>query len=164
MKQAISGVAPSSASEVTVMTVFPSIGGTSIGQTLGRLMNIKAGFGNVLNLGNLIALLSVPLVLPLIAINLNPFNGRRYRLTNRRVIIERGWRGVEERSVGLGSFDTVDLLVQPGEDWFPCGDLIFRKGNLESLRLSGVPHPEGFRRTCLKMQRAYAGVKRSVAP
>ena len=74
----------------------------------------------------------------------------RYRLTNRRVLVEQPFGGGEQQSVSLDRFDTVTLEVLPGQEWYPAGDLIFRNGPIETFRLSGVPHPEGFRHTCLK--------------
>lgn len=157
--QAITGVSPSETEETTIMTNFPSVGGTALGQTLGQLYQLKLGFGPIVNLGNLIALASIPLALALYFAKLL----RRYRLTNRRVIIERGPRGIAERWVDLDNFDAIELVVHPGQDWYPCGELIFRQGNVETLRLPGVSHPEAFMRTCLKTQRAFVAVKRAVS-
>jgi hypothetical protein len=160
MKQAIPGVAPPDAGEVTVMTVWPTIAATSLGCTMGRAFMISVGLGNVLTLGNIAALLSIPVAIPLFFFVLLLMG--RYRLTNRRVIIEKGPKGVEERSISLDDFDAIDVVVLPGQEWYPAGELIFRKGNIESLRLHGVSRPETFRQTCLKAQRSYAGVKRAL--
>ena len=159
MSQAISGVSPSTLSEVTVMTVWPSIGGTPMGQTLGRLFQIRLGFPPIFTLGHLIALASIPLAIPLYFSRLL----YRYRLTNRRVLVERGPGAKVVRSVNLDEFDTIDVSVFPGQEWYPCGELVFRKGKLETLRLSGVQRPETFKQTCLKAQRAYVFVARDVA-
>lgn len=163
MKQAISGVAPAAEAEVTIMTVFPSIGGWGIGQFLGQLYRLRAGIPPIVTLGNLIALASIPLVIPLYFAQLAlPGFSFRYRLTNRRVVVERGLRGAVDRWADLDNFDTIELVVLPGQEWYPCGELVFRKGQVETLRLSGVPHPEGFRRTCLKAQRAHVAVNRAL--
>lgn len=168
MNQAITGVSPAETTEVTIMTVFPSIGARPIGQFLGQLYSIKVGTGAILNLGNLIALLSIPLAIPLFFFNIFPGLWfippvlRRYRLTNRRVVVELGFSAQPERWVDLNNFDSIETVTLPGQAWYPCGDLLFRKGQVETLRLSGVPHPEGFRHTCLKAQRAHVGVNRAV--
>ncbi|MBL9165916.1 MAG: hypothetical protein JNL18_24545 [Planctomycetaceae bacterium] len=161
-QQAITGVSPTTGIETTIMTVFPSVGATGIGQFLGQLYRIRFGMPPVLTLGNLIALASIPLVLPLFFVKLLPWSATRYRLTNRRVVVERGLNPVAERWVDLDNFDAIDLITQPGQEWYPCGDLVFRKGATETLRLAGVAHAEPFRRTCLKAQRAHAAVKRAV--
>lgn len=159
MKQAISGVSPPAGYESTVMTVWPSMGRTPFGQLLGRLYSIKAGIGNVLTLGNLIALASIPQALALFFLSLAPWSCLRYRLTNRRVVVERGFIARVEKEVSLDNFDTIEIEVKPGQEWYPCGDLVFYKGKIETFRVEGVPHLEGFRHTCLNAQRGFAGVK-----
>ncbi|HEX4148350.1 MAG TPA: PH domain-containing protein, partial [Pirellulales bacterium] len=95
--------------------------------------------------------------------NLAPWNCRRYRLTNRRVLVELGLHAKPERSLDLDNFDTIEVVVLPGQEWYPAGDLIFRRGTLETLRLSGIIRPEPFRQTCLKAHRAFVAVKLAVA-
>jgi hypothetical protein len=82
----------------------------------------------------------------------------RYRLTNRRVIVERGINPKIEQYVDLNRFDTIDVEVDPGQEWYAAGDLIFRRGPVETLRLSGVSRPESFRQTCLKVRQSYVSV------
>lgn len=160
MKQPIAGVAPPELSEATVMIVYPSLGATGIGRFLGQQYLIDVGWG-VVTLGNLIALASIPLVVPLFFLLINPVTGRRYRLTNRRLIIERGVQGIPEQWVELDRFDSIEVQVQPGQEWFPAGNLIFRKGQIETFRLLGVKRPETFRQTILKTARGYLGAAES---
>jgi hypothetical protein len=182
MQQAIAGVAPPELAEVTIMEVYPSLGGTPLGQWLGRLYRIRSGLGNILTLGNLIALASIPLVAPLylgrfvlpvlqgipvlgLPFRLIPSPLERYRLTNRRVVVQHivaGFRPVDQRSIGLDHFDAVDLVVHPGQEWYPAGDLVFLLGKVEVFRLIGVLHPEGFRHTVLKARQSHVGVRRAL--
>ncbi|HEX7378266.1 MAG TPA: PH domain-containing protein [Pirellulales bacterium] len=185
MKQAIAGVVPPETGEVTIMQVWPSLAALAGGRFWGRLYGNRSGAtipGTpiVLTLGKIIALLSIPLILPVYFLmllpcfiflpKLGPFPGlyvsnpwaRSYRLTNRRVLIERAG-GEVEASVGLDNFDAIDVEVLPGQEWYPAGELIFRQGKVETFRLSGVPRPETFRQTCLKTQRAHSSVKKAVA-
>lgn len=159
MKQAIAGVAPPELGEVTMMVVWPSMAGTPIGRSIGRLCGIRAGLGNILTVGNLLALLLIPVALALFFRNLAPWSLQRYRLTNRRVLVEGGLHAKTERSLELDNFDTIEVEVLPGQEWFPAGDLVFRRGPLETLRLNGVLRPEPFRQTCLKARRAYVSVR-----
>jgi len=91
MKQAIAGVSPPNAEEVTVMHVFPSIARYFSGQMLGKLYSIDVGV-SVFTVGNLIALASIPHALALYFYRLLPsifgfpWHGSSYKLTNRRVI------------------------------------------------------------------------------
>ncbi|MEX2120856.1 MAG: PH domain-containing protein [Pirellulales bacterium] len=162
-KQAIPGVAPAELGEVTIMTVWPTIAATATGRFLGRLYGNRSGLGHMLTVGKLSMLLTIPIALGLFFAGLLPGICRRYRLTNRRLIIAKGLRALEERSITLDEFDEIDVQILPGQAWYPAGELIFRKGPVETFRLSGVSRPETFRQTCLKAQRAHAGVQRAVA-
>src|SRR5438132_87574 len=159
MKQAIAGVSPSTQGEMTIMTIWPTLGARWEGRMFGRWYLMKPGVticGVPVTIGRLIALASIPLILPLYFAMLlpcfiflpklgpipriyvpNPWC-RRYRLTNRRVIVEHGTSGAVFGEVSLDEFDAIDVLVLPGQEWYPCGELIFRKGAIETFRLSGV--------------------------
>jgi hypothetical protein len=179
MKQAIAGVAPQELGEVTTMTVWPSISALGGGRMWGRLYGWRLGGGLLpfgLTKGKLIAAASIPLVLPVYLLMRGPGIGipftriwlrnpicRHYRLTNRRVVVECPFGGGEVGSVGLDDFDAMETRVLPGQEWYKAGELIFRKGQVETFRLSGVPRPETFRQTCLKAQRSYAGVRQALA-
>jgi hypothetical protein len=160
--QAITGVSPPAAAETTVMITYPSMGATSFGQTLGRLYSIRAGIGNILTIGNVVALLSIPQALALFVLRILPWSCTRYRLTNRRVVVEKGLKAKVDKEVSLAHFDRVETVVQPGQDWYPCGDLVFFNGQVETFRLLGVPHPDSFKNTCLKAARGFAGVKKAL--
>jgi hypothetical protein len=183
MKQAIAGVSPPEGGEVTIMNVWPSLAALAGGRFWGRLYGNRSGFalfGIPVTIGRIIALVSIPFVLPVFFLMLlpclifvpkwgplprvyvsNPW-ARRYRLTNRRVIVER-LSGEEDASVSLDNFDAIDVVILPGQQWYPAGDLVFRKGKIETFRLAGVPRPETFRQTCLKAQQAHTTVKQAVA-
>jgi len=172
MAQAIAGVVSDTEKEVTIMTVWPSIAATAYGRWWGRRFANKLGItllGVPITVGRLIALGSIPFILPLYFYMLIPrlpmivfgmpnAGCRRYRLTNRRVVVEQAFGGGEQQSVSLGRYDSIEIDVVCGQEWYPAGDLVFRNGEVETFRLAGVPHPEAFRRTCLKAQRGYAGV------
>lgn len=175
MSAAIAGVAPAQQREVTIMTVWPSIAATGYGRWWGRRFENNLGItllGIPITIGRLMALVSIPFILPLYFHMLVPripglvFGWpnpacRRYRLTNRRVIVEQAFGGGEQQSVSLDRFDAIDVNVLPGQAWFPAGDLIFRQGAIETFRLSGVPHPETFRHTCLKAHQGFVGVEKA---
>ncbi|MCA9101510.1 MAG: PH domain-containing protein [Pirellulales bacterium] len=157
-KQAIAGVAPPADSEVTMMIVYPSNAAHPLGRWLGQLFSTKLGVPP-LTLGNLLALLTIPVSLALFFGLLWPWAYRRYVLTNRRLIVKRGWRGTDDRWVKLDGFDDIAIEVLPGQEWYHAGEMIFKKGAVETFRISGVPRPEPFRQTCLKAHRAYVSVE-----
>jgi hypothetical protein len=156
-QQTISGVVPPSVAEATVMTVWPSVASTGFGRMLGRVYRIKDGFGPV-SVGRLALLATIPVGLMLYLSMRLPWAIRRYRLTNRRVAIERGINPKVEQYVDLERFDAIDVVVQPGQEWYAAGDLVFRRGQVETLRLPGVSRPESFRRVCLETRQAYVSV------
>lgn len=159
MKQAIAGVAAAESVEVTVMTVWPSIAAYPAGRRLGAIYSIRWPNIYIFRLGNLLALLSSPFAAVLYFRRVMPRVGMCYTLTNRRVVIQRGWPPVDDSSIGLDGFDSIEVDVLPGQDWFAAGDLSFRNGGVEVLRLAGVSRPEAFRQTCLKSRMAYVGVQ-----
>jgi hypothetical protein len=143
--------------EATVMVVWPSVGSTALGQALGRLYRIRSGAGP-LSIGRVALLATIPVGLMLYFSLRIPWAIRRYRLTNRRVTIERGISPQVEQYVDLERFDAIDLVVHPGQEWYDCGDLVFRRGQIETLRLPGVTRAESFRQACLKVRQAYVSV------
>jgi hypothetical protein len=159
--QPIAGVSPSQIKEVTVMTVWPSVAKFGLGRALGSLFAIRWPDVYIFRLGNLIALLAIPIALVLYFLRIAPGIGTRYRLTNRRIIVERGLTGVEDKSVNLDRFDSISINVLPGQAWYHAGDLIFRLGNVETFRLEGVSRPAAFRETCLKSHLAHVSVRRA---
>jgi hypothetical protein len=177
MKQAIAGVSPPELGEVTVMTVWPSIAASPLGRLIGRACGVAVP-RPPFNIGKLLALMlipvalglyffrfAVPLVTSLLTLGMFSVNSTclRYRLTNRRLVVQKGLLPVDDRAVALDHFDAIDVQVLPGQEWYPAGELIFRKGPVEVFRLSGVSRPEAFRQVCLKAHIAYVGVRKATA-
>lgn len=159
--QPIAGVTPAEIQEATIMTVWPSVAQYALGRALGSLYAIRWPDVYFFRLGNLIALLAIPVALVLFFMRIAPGIGTRYRLTNRRIIVERGLSGVEDRWVDLDRFDAIDIEVRPGQQWYDAGDLVFRLGNVETFRLPGVSRPAAFRETCLKAHLARVTISRT---
>jgi hypothetical protein len=144
--------------EVVSMTVWPTIGATRLGRWVGKVCGIRAGYG-FFTVGKLFALATVPISLVLYFWKVLPYVGRRYRLTNRRVVIQKALPPADLASIDLDQFDAVQIEVLPGQAWLRSGELLFVRQGQEVFRLSGVPWPEGFRRTCLKAQAALLAVR-----
>ncbi len=157
-QQSIAGVTPPGTAEVPVRTAWPSVGGTGLGRMLGRLYGMQAGIGP-LRLGRLCLLATIPLGLMLYLGMRLPWAIRRFRVTNRRVTMDRGISPKVEQYVDFDRFDSIELVVHSGQEWFDCGDLVFRQGAIETLRLAGVCRPEPFRRICLEVRQSYLGVR-----
>ena len=161
MLSSIAGVAPTEEKEVTAMAVWPSNALYPSGRALGSLYAIDVGIWP-LTVGNLIALASIPHALALFFWRLLPGVGTRYRLTNRRVIEEKGLMHEASKSIELDRFDSIDIEVAPGQAWYSAGNLIFKQGPAETFRLEGVSRPEAFRSQCIKAHMAYVGVKKAL--
>ena len=172
MTQAIPGVAPATVHEQTVMVVWPSLAARGDGRMFGRVFAnrvLERVLPLNLSLGKFLAVACIPLIIPLYFFTLLPripfvvFGWKnpwcvRYRLTNRRVVVEQPFGGGEQKSVSLDHFDSIALEVLPGQEWYHSGDLVFRHGPVETFRLAGVPRPETFRQTCLKAHQSFMGV------
>jgi hypothetical protein len=139
--------------EATIMTVWPTIGATSAGRLVGRLSGLRLGWG-FFTLGKLMALATIPLSLAVFCWQLLPGVCRRYKLTSRRIVLQKGLAPQDAAGIGLDEFDAVEVLLLPGQDWLHCGELIFRRGESEVFRLCGVSRPEIFRQLCLKARTA----------
>ncbi len=129
---------------------------------MGRLAGIQLGLGGVFTLGNLLALATIPLSLAVFCWQLMPYGRRCYTLTNRRIIIRKGVRAVDQRWISLDDFDAIDIEVLPGQQWLHAGDLVFRRGGIEVLRLAGVSRPETLRQVCLTVRTALVSVRNVV--
>lgn len=164
MKQPIAGVMPAELAEATVTTVWPSIASYPTGQVLGRLCNIRWPNVYFFQLGNLFALLGIPLALILYFCRIAPGTAVRYLVTNRRVVVQRGLASKESRSIAFHAFDEICVDVRPGQAWYPAGDLVMRQSGKEVFRLAGVSWPEGLRQTILKARAASLGVQQSRQP
>ena len=166
MKQAIAGVTPPSMKEATIMTVWPSVaamklGPFPVGLWLGKLYSLQVGV-YVFTFGNLICLMSIPIALVLYAKRIGPVVATRYRVTNKRVMVERGLGAREYKSIALNHFDAFDIEVKPGQDWYDAGDLVFRLGNVERFKLEGVSRPAAFQQVCMKARDGFVGVQEAL--
>jgi hypothetical protein len=159
--QAIAGVTPAQTQETTVMTVWPSVARFGIGRTLGQLYDIRMPDIYFLRLGRLLALAFIPVSLVLFFLRIAPYIGTRYLLTNRRLIVQKGWKMTEDKAIDLDRFDKIEVEVLPGQSWYDAGDLVFKLGNVETFRLDAVSRPEAFRSTVFKTHQVFVGVKKA---
>ena len=162
MKSPFPGFVPPELDEADAMTVWPTIGAHPLGRLVGRLCASNIGLGGFFTLGKLCSLLTIPLSLAVFCWQLMPYICRRYTLSNRRIIIRRGLQPLDAKWVDLDGFDAIEVKVLPGQQWLHCGELIFKRGETEVLRLSGVSRPEVFRQVCLSAQNALLSVRKVV--
>jgi hypothetical protein len=159
--QAISGVSPAETKETMIMTVWPSVAAYGLGRVLGGLYDIRFPDVYFFRFGRLLALLFIPVSLVLFFVRVAPGVGTRYTLTNRRLIVHKGWKMIEDKAIDLDRFDRIEIDVLPGQSWYDAGDLVFFLGNVETFRLTGVSRPEAFRSTVFKAHQVYVGVRKT---
>lgn len=162
MKLPFPGFVPPELDEADAVTIWPTIGAHPLGRLVGRLCAIKIGLGGFFTLGKIWALATIPLSLAVFFWQLMPYICRRYTLTNRRIIIRRGLQPLDAKWIDLDGFDAIKIKVLPGQEWLHAGELIFKRGEIEVLRLSGVSRPEVFRQVCLTAQKTILSVREVV--
>jgi len=116
-----------------------------------------ARLGAALVRTGLLAPLGVLLLAPLWLLKFAPFCGcQRYTLTNRRLLIRRGWRPYIVREMPLSEIAEVRLELSQIDGYFLSAPLqiVDRQGQVR-LTLPAVPEPAGFRQALLAAQRAW---------
>ena len=153
------GLAPPTPREVPSKTIWPTIGATAAGRWVGRLCAVRTGIGPFFALGKLYALLTIPVSLAIFFWQLLPGVCRRYQLTNRRIVIQKGLRPADESSLDLDQFDAIQIEVLPGQAFLHAGDLLFLCDGREVFRLRGAARPEVLRRLCLTARSTQLAVR-----
>lgn len=151
--QAIAGVVPTDVAETVVMQVWPSISALRLGQVLGRIYSVPL-------------LVRVPLILAtlwLVVILYVYQRFRRYTLTTRRIIVQRGVRAQPLQDLALEQLEEIRVRVRPGQAFYRAGDLELIGGEGAALVLPGVQCPETFRRNILAARDAYRRVTAAAA-
>jgi hypothetical protein len=75
-----------------------------------------------------------------------PIAGRRYTVTNRRLMVRKGWSGKAGEEIPLAEIDEVRVVNDANSDFFRAGNLeIVSKGQVR-MTLRGVPEAEAFKR------------------
>jgi Bacterial PH domain len=84
-----------------------------------------------------------------------PFFAVRYRLTDKRVMILRGWKGSISRQVPLAEIDDVQLDPASIDQFFRSADLKIMHGGNVAMTLVAVPDAESFRHMILDARNAW---------
>jgi hypothetical protein len=143
--QVVTGVVPPQLAEARIRECWPSVQGTpglaSLGRSLTRTI-VLAPLGWVLMSGVFFG-------------KLLPIVGRRYTLTNRRLMIRKGWKCTVAQEIPLADIDEVRVVTDANSDFFRAGTLeIVSKGQV-AITLKGVPEPEGYRHAILNACNAW---------
>jgi hypothetical protein len=156
--QVVTGVMPPELGEAKIREAWPSVASKPGLATLGRKLTATV----------VLAPLAWLLMSSVYFGKLLPFVGRRYRLTNRRMMIRKGWTTITDShaaladiktipgvQVALADIDDVRMVLDANSDFFRAGNLeLVSKGQVV-LTLVGVPEPEGFRHAILNSRNAW---------
>jgi Bacterial PH domain len=145
-KQAVTGVVPPEVDEGRIREAWPSVAAFPGVAKLGRTLT-----GTIV-----LAPLAWLLMAGLYFGKLLPFLARRYTVTNRRVMVRRGLKGIPRQEIALAEIDDVRLVTDANSDFFRAANLeILAKGQV-ALTLHGVPDAASFRHAILNARNAYA--------
>jgi hypothetical protein len=147
-RQAIAGLMPPQLGEALIREVWPTVLNVSSGVAglSGKLMRsaVFAPLGWMLN-----SLLFIR--------KFAPFLCQRYTVTNRRLMVQRGWKPAPTHEVALKDIDDVQLIGDSYDAFYRSGDLSVLFGGKEVLRLMAVPEPESFRQGILNAVKSWGG-------
>src|SRR5262249_54410346 len=120
-QQAITGVVPPQLGEAKIREAWPSVARSPGVASLGRALTRT--------------IILAPLAWMLMALvfcgKLLPFVACRYTLTNRRLMIRRGWKGVPRQEIPLADIDEVRIVIDANSRFFRAATLeIISKGQV----------------------------------
>ena len=149
---AISGL--NSGKQSLIMSVYPSIAATGLGKGLGQLYESMPAKIFGIKLSHWL----FPLPTAIIAVNvyahLKVF-GEVYALTDRTMQIRNSIGNRLIREVPLTEVDQVVVRVEPGQEFYPAGDIyLLNKAGQTLMSLPGVPRPDVFRQTIIESRNA----------
>lgn len=88
-----------------------------------------------------------------------PIVGVRYRLTDKRLMILKGWKGAIKEQVALADIDDVQLDPASIDQFFRSADLKIISGGNVAMTLTAVPDAESFRHAILDSRNAWSPCK-----
>jgi hypothetical protein len=150
VRQAVTGVMPPELAEAKIREAFPTLNGRAPGVAKMAQRLIRTVF---------LAPLGWLLLAPLFPLKFSPLFCRRYTLTNRRLMIQRGLKPKPVDEVPLKDIDDVRLVEGSHDTFMHSGDLEVLSGGQVKLRLAGVPEPEGFRQSVINAVKAWVPSK-----
>ncbi len=152
--QAITGVIPPQTAEAKIREAWPSVASSKM----------IAGLGQKLSRTLILAPLAWLIMSAVYFGKLLPFAAIRYTLTNRRIMIRRGWKGTPSHEVSLARIDDVRVVNDSQSDFFRAGTLEILEGGKVVLTLPGTPEAEGFRLAILATRNAWVPGKVKTMP
>jgi hypothetical protein len=140
LPQAVTGVTPPQLGEARIREVWPSLivgypGLTSLVEYMLRSI--------------ILAPVAWIILLFLFGKKFSPFICKRYTLTNRRLMVQRGLKPHPVQEIALADIDDVRQVPGTYYDFFQAGSLEIVSRSKGNLTLGGVPEPESFRQAII---------------
>ena len=111
--QAVTGLVPPASAEAKIREVWPSVASVSLVASLGQKLTRTI----------ILAPLAWLIMSAVYFGKLLPFAARRYTLTNRRLMIRRGWKGTPSHEIPLAKIDDIRVVHDAHSDFFRAGTL-----------------------------------------
>jgi hypothetical protein len=155
-RQVVTGLVPPLFGEAKIREAWPSVTATC---------PPAASLGRQLMLSRLLAPLGWLILLPVYFWKILPFVARRYTLTNRRIMEQRGLKPVPVHEVALDDIEDVREIVDANTAFFRAATLeIVVQGGRVALVLPGVPEADAFRHAILNAAKAWGTPRAARAP
>jgi hypothetical protein len=153
-QQAVAGLTPPALGEARIRDAYPSVAANFAVATLGYRLTQTIILAPIAWLVMSLAYFGKIL----------PITGRKYSLTNRRLMIRAGWRGEPIGQVALADIDDVRVKTDANSTFFRAATLEIVKGGQVVLTLPGVPEPEAFRQSILTAADAWVPGRSKARP
>jgi hypothetical protein len=150
----VSGVIPPLLAEGRIRERWPSVASVPV----------IASLGLILTRTYVLAPLAWLLMSGVYFAKLLPFFMCRYTLTNRRVMIRRGWNGKAAHEVPLNQIDDVRLVTDTNTAFFGAGNLEIISDGQVVMTMRGVPEADGFRIAILNARNAWVPGRSKMLP
>jgi hypothetical protein len=148
-RQAVTGLVPPQSAEAKIRVVWPSV----------NAFPAVAGLGRTLIRSIILAPLGWLLLAPFYFLKILPFQARRYTLTNRRLMIQRGLGAKVAQEVELAHITDVRLRDGSWDPFYRTGTLEILSDGKVVMALEGVPGADSFRHAILNARTAWAPSK-----
>lgn len=144
-KQAVTGLVPPQLAETTIRVVWPSVATSPAIARLGRSLMRTI----------ILAPVAWLMLAPFYFKKILPGLGCRYALTNRRLMIQKGWKRQPSQEMALADIDDVRLDPESYDSFYRTANLqIISKGQV-AMTLPGVPNAESFRHAIVNAYQAW---------
>src|SRR5262245_2865229 len=124
-QQAVMGVVPPEVGEAKIREAWPSVASAPA----------IAGLGQALTRTIVLAPLAWLIMSAVYFGKLLPFVATRYTLTNRRLMIRKGWKGTPSHEIPLAKIDEVRVVNGAHADFFRAGTLEVVEGGKVAMTL-----------------------------